>query len=159
MNTISKEIMAIGVLIACEETLGQLYDFFAEQSSELYDFWKKIAAEERAHASWLRNLVSHLRDQTLSYKEDRFQPEIFRTFHQYLQERLSYARTNKLTNVIALSIALDCEGTFVEKNFFQVLEGDTPALRTVLHNLAVASEKHCQEVKDMWERYRLQGKA
>ncbi len=154
MNILSQYIMALGVLIACEESLGQLYRLFAEQSPELCDFWHKLATEEQAHASWLRNLVSHLRKQTVSFQDNRFQPDNFRTFFTYLQERVNDVRTNTLSNFAALSIAVDCEGTVVEKNFFEVWEGDTPEMRRLLNALTEASKTHLQTVKSMWEQYK-----
>ena len=153
INTQSAEIVALGLLISCEETLGQLYGEFAAQPGALQDFWREMAAEEHLHAIWLRNLVSSLEQQALGFRENRFQPEQFHLFRQYLQERLREAHAHLPSDFAALTLAVDCEGTIVERNFFEVLEGDTAEMRSTLTALETATVKHQQRVKAMWDRY------
>jgi len=154
MHTDFPETIAIGLLIACEEALGELYTVYAAQDAELAPFWTGLSSEERTHATWLRNLLKYLQQGDIRFQENRFQPDTFRTFLHYVQSRITEARARAIPPFAALSIAVDIEGEMVEQCFFEVLDGDRPELRRTLTLLASATEKHRQVVKAKWEAYR-----
>jgi len=64
-------------------------------------------------------------------------------------------RAEYQTLVQCLSLALDIEKALIEKKFFVVFAGDSPAFARLLKRLAAATGKHIEAVRKMWEKHRL----
>jgi len=142
----------IALMAENEESVAHLYEAYAGRFSEHAAFWSGLAAEERDHARWLRELGSRLGEGTLFVNEDRFRREPVRVFHEYLEGEVR--QQGPLTLARALSVALSTEEALIERRFFEVFETDSVELKHVLHDLASATEEHVKKVRDLWAKHK-----
>ncbi|HEY3415604.1 MAG TPA: hypothetical protein VGM23_01855 [Armatimonadota bacterium] len=154
MRDLTTQLQVMEILARCEEATGDLYRAYAGLFPEMNEFWGALASQEDHHAVWVRGLMTQARDGKLDIQDDRFVGDIYREFYDYLVRRRQEIATFPPELVAALSIALDIEGSFVEKSFLQVFEGDSPQLRDTLRKLTRASEVHRQRIQEQWQLHR-----
>ena len=142
----------IALMAENEESVARLYEAYAGRFPEHAGFWSGLAAEERDHARWLRELGSRVEEGTLFVNEDRFRREPIRVFREYLEGELR--RQGPVPLARALSVALSTEQALIERRFFEVFETDSAELKHVLHDLASATEEHVRKVRDLWAKHK-----
>jgi DNA-binding protein len=69
-----------------------------------------------------------------------------------LKEELDKASGRKLVN--ALSIALYVEESMMEKNYFEIINGDSEELKQTLRKLTGATQIHIARVRETLDTYR-----
>lgn len=137
-----------------EELIGRLYTAYAERFTEHADFWLAVAADEKQHAAWLRQLGGKVGQGSLYVDGDRFKKRPTELFHQYVRDELARAGETDIPLRTALSVALSIEQALIERRFFEVFETDSVELKHVLQDLASATESHLKKVRDMWAEHR-----
>ena len=145
-------LSVVRLLAENEQLIANLYAVYAERFPEHADFWSGLAAEERDHARWLRELGSRVEEGTIFVNEDRFRREPIRVFREYLEGELRQEGPMPLAR--ALSIALSTEQALIERRFFEVFETDAAELKHILHDLASATEEHVKKVRDLWAEHK-----
>ena len=141
---------AIELLAVNEDATAELYSVYAKLFPAARPFWLHLVGEEKLHALWVRQFAARMQRGEVDFQADRFSPSIYQDFLDYLHRRLTEARQQPLSLFEALSIARDLEDTMIEQVFFQVLEGDDPALQQMLRNLHHSTEAHRERVNERW---------
>ena len=139
----------LDMLIKNEETVAVLYEAYATKFPKESDFWNDLAKEEKTHASWIENFYNDKKD-LVSINDKRFKPEIFEISLKYMSEKLDEAidRDAEITHKEALSVALGLETGMIERGYFEVFETDSAELKETLQNLAAATIKHTDKIRE-----------
>jgi rubrerythrin len=145
-------LSVVRLLAENEELISDLYTAYAQRFPEHADFWSGLAAEERDHARWLRELGSRVEEGSLYVNEDRFRREPVQLFREYLEGEVR--RQEPMPLARALSVALSTEQALIERRFFEVFETDSAELKHILHDLASATEGHVKKVRDLWAKHK-----
>ncbi len=151
MAHIHERLRLLGLLANNEMVTSELYLAYAGTFPEHRDFWVHLAGDEVRHQGWLQGLMRQARDGDLAIQEGRFREDIIAAYHDHVQQRIREARVTPPTMAQALAIARDIESTMIERSFFMVLEGDSPALQQVLRNLHYSTESHAATIEKKWQ--------
>lgn len=138
-----------------EEAVGRLYQTYADRFPAQKDFWSGLAAEEVAHAAWIRGLQARMKEGALSISKDRFKLQPVRAFSSYLEREMASAREPGLSPINALSVALYIEESIIEQRYFEAAAADSPEMKRVLADLAGATRAHLEKVRQVWGGQRL----
>lgn len=130
-----------------EERLSELYGLYAEKYPEYEDLWNSLAEEESQHAAWIRKITSWSEEGVIKINRNRFNIPAIRTFSNYVDKEISNAKNSIVSSINALSIASYIEDSIIEHNYFEVFDGDSLELRNTLLDLANATNKHRNMVK------------
>ena len=115
-----------------ELTLSEIYQTFGEMFPGHKDFWANMAEDERAHAAWVRRMYAMyagIKESPLSINRDRFQNRALRIFQEELEETHLEIRKKPLSLIQAVKLAVDLEGSLIERKFYEILEGDPNLLK------------------------------
>ncbi len=132
------------LLIEHELALKQLYEVFAVAFPARRDLWLGIAGDEQDHADWLGALRSKDAPGKQAWFDQRFKPQAIRSSIRYVEQQATKARESRLTQREALSIARDLENALIEKQFSRMSESLPAGVRSVLSEIAAATEGHRQ---------------
>jgi hypothetical protein len=154
LSTIEERKKVLDLLVEHEEAIGLLYRAYARRFPERAAFWTKLAAEETEHARWIRTLEAKVEAGGVSFDRGRFSVEAIESSLEYVRREAERAEEEELPAVSALSIASDLEHGLIEKRFFEVFEGDSGELRTVLRDLAAGTFQHRDAIQEAWEKAR-----
>ena len=142
------------MLAKLEDVVGGLYEAYAEKFPDSEDFWQSLAADEARHASWIRQLEPLVRSGAVYFDEDRFRTKRSRDFIDYVNEQSTTVQEQEMPLIRAVSVALDIENAFLEKVFFEAVEGDSPELERLVDRLATASREHRDKLQKVWDKHR-----
>jgi len=134
----------IEMLAKNEEAVARLYKAYSEKFIKHKDFWFGLAEEEVAHACCIRTICA----QTDKCDYARFKPELLEMSLKYLDDKVRQVRTEDISFVDALSIALDLETNMIESNYFEVFDTDSNELRNSLDELRTATQAHANKIRD-----------
>jgi hypothetical protein len=137
-----------------EEAVGRLYQTYADKFPAQKAFWSGLAADETAHAGWIRGLLAKMREGSLSINRDRFKVQPVRGFTAYLERESTTAREPGMSPINALSVAVYIEESIIEQRFFEVFVPDAPELKRILSDLSTATKSHLEKVREEWGRQR-----
>lgn len=138
-----------------EEAISRLYQAYADRFPAQKEFWSGLAAEETAHAGWIRGLQARVKEGALSISKDRFKLQPVRAFTNYLEREMASAREPGMSPINALSVALYIEESIIEQRYFEAAAADTPEMKRVLDDLAGATRAHLEKVRREWGQQRL----
>ena len=151
MENTSKKQKILDLLAENEEAVARLYRAYAEKFPKQKDFWNALFKEEIQHARWIKKLSTGTHPPA-QIKEDRFDEAVFKISFDYLKEKLAQAMDDDLSHKDALAIALDIETGMFERGYFNVFEGDDPALIRVLKELAVRPKNTLIRSEMQWKK-------
>jgi hypothetical protein len=116
-----------------ERAIARLYRAYASRFDEHAGFWTNLADEELKHSACLNKL------RTLSQEDDtfviveRFSVDAIQFSIRYIEELIERA---------SQPLATKLEESLLEKNFFEVLSGDSQEVQEVLDFLTNETERH-----------------
>lgn len=134
-----------------ERRISELYAAYADKFPEERRFWGDLSAEESGHAAWVRTLYNVLSRSDLIYPESRFNAAALKTSTAYLNSQIERARTGDMTLKQAAGVAIDLEGSMIEKRFFEAVDGDAPELKKMLDYLEAETIAHRE---NLYEHFR-----
>lgn len=157
MDTSEKNYRILNLLAENEEAVARLYRAYAKKFPRYEAFWTTLAKEEIKHSLWIQKLSARTHP-PIHINENRFDEAVFRISLDYLEDKLIQANNDDLSHKEALTNALDIETGMFERGYFNVFEGDDPALIKVLKGLAAETEKHTDSIrnamaKKRWKRF------
>ena len=144
----------LDMLVANEQSIGQLYHEYSDVFPEFSDFWEKLAKEEYNHASWLNEVSPKVVEGSLHIDERRFTKEAGESYRKYLEGEFEKARQKGISLLQALSVALNIEESLIESKYFEVLEADSTELRRIFSDLESATRDHMRRVRKVWSENR-----
>ena len=145
---------AIGLLAKNEESIGRLYQVYAERFPEYNEFWMSLALEETQHSNWIHELVEKVRDGSAYIIKGRFKEQAIKTFLGYLEREIAKAKATTIPLIESLSTALYIEKSLIERKYFEVFDSDSAELTHLLGDLRSATERHIQKIKKLWNEHR-----
>lgn len=131
----------VRMLAEHELLIAALYEAYARRIEGCSGFWSCLAEEEVRHAGWLRSLGERA-EAGGSLVTDDFRSQAIETSAAYLQEETVRADNGPVSQLAALSTALDVEEAMLEKRFFDVSPADSAGERDVLERLRRETEAH-----------------
>ena len=132
----------VRVLEEHEEVIGSLYAAFADCLPQMGDFWRKLAAQEKAHADVLRSLRKRLEFHGVMLNTRKFNRQAVQTSLGFIRQLLERIPREPMTPVRALSLAADYEQAMIEKDFFAVFESDAAEMKRDFQALRNHTARH-----------------
>ena len=148
-NVASSKMEKLGL---AEETVGRLYEVYAEAIPEHESFWRGLALEEADHARSVFELVDRAEDGEIEFQSENVPDGYIDRFTGLLEELSK--NTQDITFVKALENALEIEKTLAERRFYRSFGGGSPEVRAILDYLDSSSESHVKAVELELERYK-----
>jgi hypothetical protein len=131
-----------------------LYNAFAKRFSNYADFWGILSEEEFKHAACLKSIRKQVQDDPAIVIVERFSKDAIEFSIQYVRGLIERAEQPDFTLLNAFSLATKLEEALLEKNFFEVLEGETEDIRTVLKILSNETERHLLTLRNAYRVYK-----
>ncbi|MHC4855578.1 MAG: ferritin family protein [Planctomycetota bacterium] len=137
-----------------ELVIGQLYQAYSQRFPDYAHLWEKLAEEESKHAACLNSLRTQIQDDPDIVIMERFSTDAIEFSIRYVKELIERSRQPEFKIINALSLAMKLEEALLEKNYFEVLAGDTNEIRSVLDFLVEETERHFQTLKNAFGDYK-----
>jgi len=147
-----QQLIILDKLAELELSVSRLYEAYAAFFPDYRQFWSGPVAEEKQHAAWVRELRSLVEKGKAKFGENRFNLLAIQTYVDYLQNESDNAGGRTLLN--ALSITKYVEDSLIERQYFNIVEGDSDELEQTLQKLADATKSHIQLVNQTLEDYK-----
>lgn len=145
----------IDLMIRHENAMRDLYSLYAVQHAGQYaDFWRQLVKEENSHASTVKLIGTSLDQGRADFKEDRFKPALLEQSLEYIGKKIAEAQAGEADLLQALATALEIEDSFIEHEYFSVLDEDSEDLKTILKLLQKGADSHQERVRAAWEAER-----
>lgn len=154
MEQLEQQLAVLSKMSELEESIGRLYEAYAEVFTDYRQFWLSLANEEKQHAEWVNNFHTVIENGKVTFGENRFNSIAIQKFLDYLKEEMGKASRRERTLINALSIALYIEESLLESKYFEVISGDSRELKDTLSNLANATQRHITRVRDVFNNYK-----
>ena len=149
-----KQLDILMKLTEVEQSMGRLYEVYAELFPDYKEFWLSLVTEEKQHAQWINDLHSYIVQGIASFDSARFNTVAIQTFINSMDDELGKAKNHEISLTNALSMSLRFEESLLEHKFFQIVSGDSPKFKQLLSNLAEATQKHIEKVRKTLNTYR-----
>jgi rubrerythrin len=153
-KTAEKQSTTLNKLAELEESISRLYEVYAEVFLDYQQFWSDLSNEEGQHAGWLRELNTNVVQGSATLRENRFNKIAIQTFINYLHDEYSKVMSRERALINALSITLYIEESLIEREYYEVLDGDSLELKQTLSNLASATKNHIERVREVFNVYK-----
>ena len=154
MSSQADQLETIGLMAAHEAAMADFYSAYAARFPDSAHLFTSLATAERDHARRIADFTGGVRAGTVRIKPGRFPYAALLNSLELVREQVSEAQKPELTLVKALSVAHDLESGLIESRYFEVVEGDSPELRSLLQLLAEEIEEHRALLQEAWEKER-----
>lgn len=134
-------------LIACEALIAELYEAYSRADSELFSFWKDIAAEENDHATQLRSLLHLLRKGVIFNEIGKFDEATIAPVVNLVKKELEAIRQTPPSRTHALQFALNLETSVFDAHFYDVVHADSPEYHAVASRLQSETRTHIDIIR------------
>jgi hypothetical protein len=153
-KTSENQLTILNKLVELEESVGRLYNAYADFFSDYRWFWSDLANEEGQHAEWLHKLHDCVTHDPDAFTENRFNVVVIQTVINYLSDEYNKVMNRERVVINAFSITVYIEKSMIEREYFQVFPGDSPELKQTLDNLTIATKNHISRVCDVFNDYK-----
>lgn len=148
-----RQLRILDKLSELEETIGKIYEVYAELFPDYRQFWLGLSDEEKQHSRWINSLRSENIHGFTTFNVDRFNVFAISTFISYLNDELGKATNRERSLVNALSISRYIEESLIEHKYFEILVDDSPKTKQILTSLGVATHNHAEKVREALRNY------
>ena len=131
-----------------ERVIAQLYQAYASRFDGCAAFWDSLAREELQHAACLNKLRTLLQANSEIVIVERFSVDAIQFSINYIHTLIERAYQPNFILVNALSLATKLEEALLEKNFFDVLSGDSQEVQETLEFLEKETERHSRTLRE-----------
>ncbi len=153
MESRADQLQLLGLMGAHESAIADLYRRYAERFPEQRELFDRLVSEEVEHARLISGFAEEVRNSVVCVSLDRF------SSHDILPSldrvRREIDRADDVSLFQALSIAVSQEELLIEKQFFEVLNGDSEELGRLLEKLTTDTAAHRDRLRQAWEEVRL----
>ena len=144
----------VTMLALQEEAVAALYSVFAVKLPDMREFWNKIVGQEKLHARILHAITKLIEQGEAYLDEHKFNITAIQTNVNYIQKCSHDASAKGITDIKALSIALDIENGLMEKEYFRVIKSDDLKIQRDLKAVEDQTEQHRADLKKMLNEIR-----
>lgn len=147
-------MVTIEFLVEHEETIGKLYEAYADKFQELKTFWSTLAFEEKDHAKKIRELIDERMLGHVTFDSTKYDAKSIETSMNYIAQQLNRLDTEEVSLVRAFSIALDIEKAIIDGKVFEAFKGHTQKTHELIRDLAKSVTDHYQVIEQTWSEHR-----
>ncbi|HEY3377409.1 MAG TPA: hypothetical protein VGL77_07925 [Armatimonadota bacterium] len=139
----------IDSLIMHEELIAHLYELFAEQFPFEDSFWLSLREEELHHAAMLRDLKQKMIIDVVSFnlKDERSNIIAVRMAVNYVRSIITFVVRQHVNLAVASSMAVDVEGSLVEKGVFRLFTSEDQPTQLTIDALAHSFGTHIARIE------------
>lgn len=142
----------IDLMVRHENAMKDLYLLYSAQHEGRYwDFWHKLVKEEASHINTVKLIEASLDQGKADFREHRFRADLIEKSLAYINDRIAEARSDKVTLLHALATAKEIESSFIEHEYFSVIDEDSEDLKFTLNLLQKGAADHQTRVSAAWE--------
>jgi rubrerythrin len=145
------QLAGLDKLAELEISVSRLYEAYAALFPDYRQFWSELVDEEKQHASWVQGLRALVEKGAAKFNENRFNTPAVQNYINYLKDEIGKAPERTLIN--ALSIAKYNEESLIEREYFNIVEGDSDEMKQTLTKLAGATKSHIERVRKAINTY------
>jgi hypothetical protein len=145
----------IRLLMENEMAMQELYLAFAQQFPFFESFWKKIAEEEKRHATWIETLGRGTEAELAQFAERNFPTEAIQQNIRSMVNLKESVVAGNMTLLEGLEKAVHLENGMLENKFFEIFATDAPALQAVFEALRLSTQEHFVEIDRVWKKEKL----
>jgi len=139
----------IDLMTQQELTLAELYQFLSKRYSAHEEFWISLQGEELKHAQWVEYLGARVAEGAAIFREDKTRTYTVQAYIDFLKSSIHKFKTTTMPFKAALALAVDIEGSLLERKVLQHFQGDDPELVKTLQKLSLETAEHLKKVKAM----------
>ena len=154
MQSPGDQLRTIGLIAAHEHRMAELYSAYAAKFPASADLFSKLAADERDHALRISLFAADVRATKVRINPERFPAATVLSSLDSVQSAIRQVQTSEVALVRALSVAYDFENSLIESRYFEIVEGDSDELRSLLQHLDTETAKHRDLVRQALEKER-----
>jgi len=125
-----------------ELQMASLYEKMAQSFPTYADQFLALAGEEREHAGWIDHLENCVSTGTAAFSEGKTRTYTLTALITYVQGILAALEAGTLDLPKALSLVVDTEKSFIERNVFDRFAGDSPEVQRILQILDDTQQDH-----------------
>ena len=139
-------------MVRHENAMKDLYLLYSAQHEGRYwDFWHKLVKEEASHINTVKLIEASLDQGKADFREHRFRADLIEKSLAYINEKIAEANSGKVTLLHALATAKEIESSFIEHEYFSVIDEDSEDLKFILNLLQKGATDHQARVSAAWE--------
>jgi len=153
-----KSIILLQAMQQHELTIAKLYLAYAERFEAEAEFWNELSEAEVRHSRCLQKVKDLMADNPEIQIAQRFSLDAINSSIRYINELIERAASPEFQPINALSLAMKLEEAFLEKNYFEVLTGDSEEIKDTLELLRSETEQHFHILKEKVDRFKLHGR-
>ncbi len=135
-----------------ETGLAMLYTLYAERLTAYQDFWKDLAAAERTHALMMQTLQELIEKNQIIYGERKFSLRAIQYNSEVIRAQIVFTERNPVAIREALHEAMQFENLLIEKNLFEIQDGDSEQLKQTLASLLYDTRIHLVRVTQLYNQ-------
>ena len=145
MNSVQVDEL-IGLLQHYELSIARLYESYASILPDLKNEWLAFAKEERLHAQWIDTLHIHLKNEKISFDQQKFTVQSIRLAIDYVKKQADQVVQNKPDFIQCLNTAVNIEKSLLESAFFKVFKLEGPKAQNIKNRLEKATQAHLDKL-------------
>jgi len=142
MPSEADQIEIIGLMAAHEAAVADLYRAYAARFPPRQELFLGLAAEEVEHARLITDLAGRVKAGAVHIAAGRFSAAAMLGSLDYVRERTAEAGKGEVSLSEALAACHDLEHAFIERRFFEIIEGDALEVKELLRLLAEETGAH-----------------
>ncbi len=127
-----------------EQRVLELYRIYAKKIGKHKLFWRGLAGEEAVHVKILGDLNAYYRDSDDLFKTNKHIFEIFDYISSFIENEISRAKSEDVSQESALEVALRIEQSMVEKKCFEIIKPEKSEIMKVFRRLNEETKKHTE---------------
>jgi hypothetical protein len=153
MPTQLGDTLFLSLMIRHEHAISRLYRALAERLPDSANFWRHLSREEMTHGKLLCELKEEVKLGNAQLASDRFPAKVIMTSLASLEPRTRSWTMFGVAAPDAFSYAYMLETSFIERDFFVPLEGDSSCTVQVLDDLREYTEDHVDRLCEATQKY------
>ncbi len=135
-------------LVLCEEAISTLYSVYAMSIPEMEEFWQDLSKKEKIHADLLRSMHKQLAKGNIFQNIGRFESTNTDAFLQKMNDSISDAKENPISQETAIKTALGIESSVLDAHFYDIVNSDASEYRIIADRLSTDTHEHVKVVQD-----------
>ena len=149
-----KELEITNKLAENEETLGKLYQIYANKFSDYRQFWEDLVTAEKKHAGWIRKLQTEAEKERLLIRPYRFNVVAVQNQIKHVEEEIQKTAGPNYSLTNALSAALNFETSLLESKYFEIFDSFSLEMKKIFNDITEDTKGHVIKVREAWQKNR-----
>lgn len=131
-----------------EMAVSQLYLAYSQQFAADAQLWRELAEEELYHAELADQMKTFVKDNPGKCFPGKFNSSAIATFLEGIENHLADVKAGNVDRKKALILARDTENAMLEKNYFDTVTSDLPAIKNNKKKMMQDTYLHRKRITD-----------